>query len=742
MKNFRLPKWMVLVVVAALFLALSVDWVAPGGGARLAMEYLGGASRCSKLFPLWGWLVGLAGRNVVALGWISLGAGLVCVWLVAMIFGSVFGAAVRKARDGGAENEAGKYLFVENAAVLIAALAFALTPGLLFAATRISPLLVALVPPLAAVALLLSILAGGASSSESAVKTVGERLRRSKGRLLVVFALLAYSTYELIFARQVFALLAFPALWAYLAIGVMSAFVLAWCVRRRSLVSPRALGLAFGAWALAVLVMGALNFTTGGLSRGRDANALVQRIIANAEEGGKVAFASDGVLDELLFFMLPERMTLISMARERDPAYGRELSDWVRASQTKNVEDLSFAAELGPRALIDEWARLDAAGFDASVATVQNFFPTREKWNEACDLVATMRADEPFEPYLRHLLGVTGNALGCRMIEADDLRGAWSVFRAIVDTVEPKNYGAHINLLGMIQRGYAVPKDEADELAKRRREIENELKTWERLSRAARAGGRLYADPKEIAAYEKARREQAEKRGLSEEAKALVATIAAAPKDPKSGKAAQEAIHKAIREGKVRTDLIGGQLITIDLALGDIENAEKDAIEVLRLDRHDPSANALLGALAGERGDYERSERYLRRALATGKASIAARNDLAYSLYRMGRFDEAEPLAREAIAAYGESWTLHETLAAILLRKGRIEEGEKELVRAEELAAKAGIAKGKIASLAIDRARLLKAKGDDARFKMAIRQLQNRDDLSGEQREEVKRMDW
>lgn len=742
MKNFRLPKWAIIIVAAVLFLALSVDWVAPGSGARLAVEWLGGVRQPSEVFPLWGWLVRHAGRDIVALGWISLGAGLVCVWLVAMIFGSIFGAAVRKARDGGSEDEARKYLIVENAAVLIAALSFALTPGLLRAATRVSPLMTSLAPLLAIVAILVAVLAGGTSSCESKSKTVGERLRKAKGRLLLVIALIAYSAYELIFARRAFIEFAFPALWAYLAIGVLPAFVLAWCVRRRWLVTPKSLGFAFGAWTLAVLVMGIVNFTAGSIFRGRDANHLVARIIANSEESGKIAIASDGALDEFLFFMLPEKMRLISMAREYDPAYGRELSDWVRASKTNLVEDLSFAAELGPRALIDEWVRLDESDFEASVATVQNFFPTREKWDEACAMLAEMRVDEPFEPYLRLLLGKAGNELGCRMLKANDQKGAWSIFRAIVDTVEPKNYSAHINLLGMIQRGYAISKDEADELAKRRLELENELKTWERLARAARAGGRLYADPEEVAAYEKARKEAEAKRELSEEAKAFMATISAAPNDPKSGKAAQEAIHKAIREGKVRIDLIGGQLITIDLALGDIESAEKDAIEVLRLNRHDPSANATLGALAGQRGDHERAERYLRRALATGRASIAAKNDLAYLLYRMGRFDEAEPLAREAIAAYGESWNLHETLAAILLRKGEIAEGEKELVRAEELAAKAGFAKGKIVSLAIDRARLLKAKGDDLRFRMAIRQLQNREDLSAEQREEVKRMDW
>ena len=43
--NFRLPKWAVLAVVAAVFLPLAADWVAPGEGARLAAGWLESACR-------------------------------------------------------------------------------------------------------------------------------------------------------------------------------------------------------------------------------------------------------------------------------------------------------------------------------------------------------------------------------------------------------------------------------------------------------------------------------------------------------------------------------------------------------------------------------------------------------------------------------------------------------------------------------------------------------------------------
>ena len=433
--------------------------------------------------------------------------------------------------------------------------------------------------------------------------------------------------------------------------------------------------------------------------------------------------------------------------------------------------------------MVDEWTKIDKAGFEAKVASAANYFPTREKWDEARAELAGMRADDPMAKYLRRLMGVCGNALGCRMLEvgsrsresksnsggldssckpkaqdekihcststsdfdfssASTSTDAWAIFRAIVDEVDPKNYAAFVNLQGMVQRGYAVSKDEVAGLAKRRQQIEKDLKGWGQIVRAARSSGRLYADPDELAKFEREQREAAAKRGPSAEAQKFAETVAAAPQDAKSGKAAQEAIHKAIREGKVRADFIGEQLIAIDLALGDTENAEKDAIDVLKSNRHDPAANAALGTIAGARGDYERAERYLKRAVATGRASAAAKNDLAWVLYRMGRLEEAEPLAREAVKADGEAWIYRETLAAILIRRGSLDEGERELNRAEELAAKAGVPKGGAASIEIDRARLLKARGDMSHFKIVMRRLRGREDLTAAQRDDIKAMDW
>ena len=727
------------MAAAFLYCPLLVDWCVPGEGLHLACRALHGSEGAWLRFPLWSALVRLAGHDVRALGCISLGSALLAVALLSAVFGRVLSLAVRKAEVFGVRNE---FTWVENAALALVGAAFAFTPGLLLAATRVSPLMTALLPPLAALALVLEVATGDVEPGPDGVaQGLFQRLKRGWAWLLLVAVLLAYSGFEAVLSRRILLPLALPALAVFFVLGAMPALIVAWFVRRRWLLGWRRRALVLGPWALAVGVLATVSFTSGRLDEGRAGNRIVAGIVANA--AGKAAVASDGVLDDMLSFMLPDGVRIISLARDRDPAYGRELAEWVsdRRPTTNLVADLVFAAELGPRALLEEWEKLDRAGFEAEVLTLPFYIPTREAWAEACDALEGMGSGGPSGRYFRRLVAACGNALGCRLLRQGDRKGAWETFRAVADRVDRTCYAAYLNLAGMVERGYPAPKDEADEIARRRREIEGRLKSWDEIVGAARSGGELYVDREAAERYERAKR-LAERQEPSPEAAAFMAAVAAAPKDPQSGRRAQEAIRKALREGKVKLAAIGDRLLTIDTALRDYDSVEKDAIDLLCLDRHNPTANAAIGSLNCSRGDYARAERYLRRALATGKASIAAKNDLAYALLKQGRADEAEPLARAAVAAYGENWAIRETLAAVLIRLDRIDEAERELAKAEELAAKAGIPAGRIVELEIDRARILRARKDMERFKMKIRTLKNREDLTEAQRAEVGAMDW
>ena len=706
-------RWAAVVAVAFLFPALTIDWVPPGEGTRLAVAWLdeGGSG---GVLPLWGSLVRFVGKDIVALGWLSAVAGIVCVGLVSVISNAIFGWTAWIAEMDGTGNR-GEFALVRNVGVFLSGLAFALTPGFLMASTRVSPLMFALTLPLAVGAAAVWFVVRGGD-----VASVIRRARRRWYLVLAVLGLLIYSVYEFIVSWRIVLPHVIPAVGVWLAVGIAPAVVIAAGVRRRWLVTRGRQLFAVGVWAAGVLAMGTADIAGEKTSEGRLANRLVARIIASAEAGEKAAVVSDGSLDELYSFMLPEKIKLITLAKERDPSYGRELAEWVRevvsrrgGSEGCDGEDLAFAAELGPEILIDEWAKSDKQGFRAAVLGVADVFPTRAAWNTACDELKDLRADEPYGDRLRHFLAVCGNALGCKRLEAakagtdcDGMEDAWAIFKAIVERIEPRNYAAHLNLKGMVERGYGIPRDEAERLERHRQVVEGGLKDVAQVVRAARDGGRVYVDPETAVRLECERRERAARRELSAEARAFVDAVAAASKDPKRGRVAQEAIHKAIREGKVSADAISGELIAIDFALGDLLSAERDAIAVLRLNRHDPAANAAMGALAGRRGDDARAERYLRRAIATGKASAAAKNDLAYLLSRRGRLDEAETFARAAVAQYGGHWALRETLAAILIQKGKIEEGEQELREAESLAEKAGLQKEKVTSFATDWARL------------------------------------
>lgn len=751
-KGFKLPKWAVMIMAACFYLPLAVDWFPPGDGLHLAVVWLGGVEGVRAL-PTWGWLVRQAGKDIGALTGISVCAGIVCAWFAAAIAGVVFDAAVRRAKAKGVTDDVG-LAWVRNGAVLLSGLSFVLTPGFLAGATRVSPLMVGFVPLLAVAWLVVCVLYGGACASTTTEDSQGKRdwTRPMLAFLLVLLVtpLLAfYLDHEFFQAREAIQSALLPALSVWLCVGVLPMLAIARRVSRCHLRGRFSRLAAFGIWTAAVTVMGATNVTLGTLEEGRAWNRVVGRVIANAVRGERTAVVSSGEFDDLYFFMLPPGIRIISLNRERNPQYGRDLSKWVQECAADGVlaEDLAFAAELGPRILIDEWKKLDRSGFDASVATVENFFPTRVDWEEACSELAVMRPDDPLAGSLRHFLALCGNALGCRMLEKGEVSGgdgrsanadeAWIVFKAIVDRIEPGNFAAQLNLLGMIRRGYPVSEAVAKDLARRRREIEKELGNWPQAILAAREGGVIHITSEETSEFRRGQLEKAEKRGPTGEQKRFLQTVSAAVKDPKHGKEAQSAIRAALRERKIRLESVGAQLVTLDLALGDIANAEKDAVDVLKLDRHDPTASAALGAIAASRGEYERAERYLRRAVETGRASVAAVNDLAYVCCRQGRFDEAETLAREVVKWNGGYWTFRETLASVLIRKGNLEEGERELVTAEELSVRAHIPKGTIASLKMDRAMLLKAKGDDAGFERMLRELREHKDLTPGQRKDL-----
>ena len=735
----RFPiKTAAVVVAAALLAPLVADWAAPGAGCRAAFDVLTSYQLPATNYQLslWSWIVRLVGWNVEALGVVSFAGAIVCAGLVGQIVGDVFAIAITRGRGYGIELEGRReFAWLRNAAVVIGTLAFALTPAFLRAATQMDPLMVWMAQSLMVVALVSWFVA---SELPEPIRI----LRRWWFLVLAVALLLVHSVREAYFIRHAL-VEAWTGFAVFAAVGVAPCLVLAGLIRFRLLfiVYRRVQLVAFGAWALAVVVMGVVAFRSVG--QGRAASRLVSEIIANAE--GKRAIVCNGGLEPLFAFALggtESSPRLISLAHEYDPAYGRRLAEWVATNNCNS--DLSFAAELGAFALVDEWSKVDPANFEAQVASFANYFPTAEKWREACAVWAEA-ADDPFGDALCRFLGAAGNALGCRRlerVESEELRvkserEAWEVFREITERVDRENYTALLNRMGMLERGYKVSKEEADEVYRRCNELAKRLGTKERILKAVAAGGRLYVDPETAARREQERVARLRDRKLTPREEALVAAVTKPPESTAECRIARATLTSAVKDGMVRVDHIGHQLINLDFALGDWELAERDAIRVLRIDRHHSTANAAMGTINGVRGDYDRAEKYFRRARSGENSSGAVLNDLAFTLARTGRAKEAVPLAQEAVSGMPGDWNFRETLAYALIRAGETEKGEAELAKAEAGAEAVGVEKQRIIRFALDRAWLYRMKGDQINRNLTVHDLRSRTDLTDSHRREL-----
>lgn len=733
--NVRFPiKTAAVVIAAALLAPLVADWAAPGAGCRAAFDVLTSYQlpAANNHLSLWGWVVRLVGWNVEALGVVSFAGAIVCAGLVGQIVGDVFAIAITRGRGYGIELEGRReFAWLRNAAVVIGTLAFVLTPAFLRAATQMGPLMVWMAQPLMVVAI------GGWFMTQGRSEPI-RVLRRWWWGVLLVLLVFVHSVREAYFIRHAL-VEAWTGFAVFAAVGVAPCLVLAGLIRFRLLfiVYRRVQLVAFGAWALAVVVTGVVAFRSVG--QGRAASRLVDEIVANAE--GKRAIVCDGGLEPLFAFALggtESSPRLISLAHEYDPAYGRRLAEWVQDP------DLAFAAELGAFALVDEWAKVDPTSFEAQVASFANYFPTAEKWRAACAVWAE-EDDDPFGDTLRRFLGAAGNALGCRRlerVESEELRvkserEAWEVFREITEKVDRENYTALLNRMGMLERGYKVSKEEADEVYRRCNELAKRLGTKERILKAVAAGGRLYVDPETAARREQERVARLRDRKLTPREEALVAAATKPPESTAECRIARATLTSAVKDGMVRVDHIGHQLINLDFALGDWELAERDAIRVLRIDRHHSTANAAMGTINGVRGDYDRAEKYFRRARSGENSSGAVLNDLAFTLARTGRAKEAVPLAKEAVAVLPGNWNFRETLAYALIRAGETEKGEAELAKAEAGAEAVGVEKKRIIRFALDRAWLYRMKGDQIKRNLTVHDLRSRTDLTDCHRREM-----
>ena len=610
--RFKVVRTAVLLVAAAVYIPLVIDWCAPGYGLHQATIALGGYGPDvlrDAGGTIWGFLVRRIGWNLRGLGTLSMIGALISLGLIAYIADRIM------------------HGFMPLATGLLCA-AFVFTPGFLRAATRPDPLMVIVIVPLAGLAILTWLLT---VPTEPINLTAVERIRGNPKTVAFVAILLAYGIFESLslgFSAAVED--AFCLLW-FAVLGVLP-YVLLVQRMNRDEASDGFQSWFFGLWIAAIAISAIVAAKT--FSHGRASGYLAERLIANVE--GDRRIVADPALADVYLWTLP--------SDRRD-----EIIEWRSKSEQQTKPD------------------------------IERYFPTVDVWRGDWTNFTTMNRREPFWDYYRRLFRTCGNRLGRRLLDAGDFKGSWTVFWEVMNRVDQEDGVAILNLCKLIERGY-----EADQPS---REILSRRLLW--LFRGLKMSERLTDENRETA------------------------------------KKVQRTIQASISNKLVRPDQIGRKLLDLDLLLDDWESAECDAQQILMLDRQNFQALAVMGNVCGRRGDYAESERYLRRALETGRADDSVSNDLAFALVCMGHAKEAIPLARSLVKKDDENWNFRETLALALIRSGELEEGGHELKAAANLARRAKVQLRAQVRLAVDRAWLFKLQGDAENLKKTLRVLKN-----------------
>ena len=392
--------------------------------------------------------------------------------------------------------------------------AFLATPGFLRAATRPDPLM----------ALLAVSLTGLASLVWALTKSGHERKsRRFLRRLYLVLGLLLLAYGLLTFICLEFSALmenSLHLLW-FAVLGVLPHLFLAKRMRRYTM-SRRSQVWFFGIWIAAIAfsaVMAARSFNVGRMS-GR----VAEQFIVNAGEDPSIA-ADPALADICLWTLSAERRDAVVASRP--------------------------------------------VGLDRRLPPVERYLPTVDLWRTDLAFFVAMDRKEPLRDYCQGIFRTCGDRLGRQLLDAGDLKGAWSVFQETLDKVDGKDDVAILGLCEAIERGHEVDAESLDWFRGKLLPFFSRMKIPERL----------------------------------------------AEDETETVRAMQRAIRLGMSRGFVRSDRIGQKLLDLDLLLGDWESAERDARDVLALDRQNALANAVRGTILSRQGKSAEAEYHYRLAV-------------------------------------------------------------------------------------------------------------------------------
>ena len=303
---------------------------------------------------------------------------------------------------------------------------------------------------------------------------------------------------------------------------------------------------------------------------------------------------------------------------------------------------------------------------------------------------------DPAADLVRRRFAVHGNAVGTLLQEAGLRDRAWAAYAFARREMDGRNLSFLLNMDEMARRGHSGGDPDAAVVAKRVKTELSGVADLHALRRRLAEGGRLYVPEdvrrrltEDVRARRRAfwetpsgrllragldRLKAAEGLGGAARARELDAiakavapalgdrTVAAWVKDLFAGQLAQlrggahleearRRFRAAVERGEGDFHLAFDRLLAVDLALGDGDALEDDALRVLRREPGHALASALAGSARLVRGESASALRFLRSAERLGLASPAVLNDLALALARVGRRDEARETIRRARTA-------------------------------------------------------------------------------------------
>ena len=406
------------------------------------------------------------------------------------------------------------------------------------------------------------------------------------------------------------------------------------------------------------------------------------------------------------------------------------LEEWLsRAGAATNCAFVTLKEPQGPlsrltiRPAVYVW-KPETVTFPASGAD--------EAWRREWLLMAPLlKEGEPGRKLFRDWFAVQGNAIGSLLqVAGEDVR-AWQAYDFALTEMDGRNLSLLANLDEMIRRGKVSDSMVADRIKVMLRTEMNAIGDVRTLHHRIAVGGRLHV-PKEMQVQLEKWRAQRNKDAWETDfgkrlRQGMVLLEKAAEKDGDSRKRALEEIETSLapvlnasagsewakhlylgevarlkgKEGfktaqfHFRAMLRGGEgpvrqvfdrLLAIDLALGDFTALESDGLLVLRHDVNHQRANAIVGSVRLQNGDYDSAVRFLRRAVSLGKPSIAMRNDLALALSGAQRHVEAMAEIGRAEREFPNNWHILDSKMLVYAAAGRTGDAARTRQQAEECA--------------------------------------------------------